>query len=79
MIANKEAFDETRQAYPTGALKAAADAESARLESVGGKERLVSRSIEAKGMSIVKPSDQLTADLRKVGKLDARRVAEEIR
>ena len=56
-----------RQGVAGGGAQGCGRRRGARLEIVRGEDRLVLRSAQSKGMSIMKPSEQLTADLRKVG------------
>ena len=48
-------------------LKAAADAEARGWKASEEKTAWYYEQLKGKGMSIIKPSEQLTADLRKVG------------
>jgi TRAP-type C4-dicarboxylate transport system substrate-binding protein len=69
VIANKKAFDELDKPTQQALLKAAADAEARGWKASAEKNGWYLDQLKQKGMSIVKPSDQLTADLRKVGNL----------
>ncbi|CAG0981682.1 Solute-binding protein [Burkholderiales bacterium] len=69
IIVNKRAFDALDKATQAAVLKAAADAETRGWKLSQEKNAWYVDQLKAKGMSIVKPSEQLTADLRKVGNL----------
>jgi TRAP-type C4-dicarboxylate transport system substrate-binding protein len=67
VIANKKAFDALDKPSQQALLKAAADAEARGWKVSEEKTAWYLDQLKAKGMSIQKPSEQLTADLRKVG------------
>ena len=67
VIANKKAFEALDKPTQQAMLKAAADAETRGWKLSEEKNRWYVDQLQQKGMKIVKPSDQLTADLRKVG------------
>jgi len=67
IIVNKKAFDSLDKATQAAVLKAAADAETRGWKLSQEKNAWYVDQLKAKGMNIVAPSDQLTADLRKVG------------
>ena len=67
IIVNKKAFDALDKATQSALLKAAADAEARGWKLSEEKNAWYIDQLKAKGMSIIKPSEQLTADLRKVG------------
>src|SRR6476659_2804400 len=67
VIVNQKAFDALDKASQAALLKAAADAEARGWKLSEEKTAWYYDQLKAKGMSIIKPSDQLTADLRKVG------------
>ena len=69
VIVNQRAFDALDKASQTALLKAAADAEARGWKLSEEKTNWYYEQLKAKGMSIIKPSEQLTADLRKVGNL----------
>jgi len=67
IIVNQRAFDALDRATQAAVLKAAADAETRGWKLSEEKNGWYLDQLKAKGMSILKPSEQLTADLRKVG------------
>ncbi|HVO89028.1 MAG TPA: TRAP transporter substrate-binding protein [Casimicrobiaceae bacterium] len=67
VIVNKKAFDALDKASQQAVLKAAADAETRGWKLSQEKNSWYLDQLKAKGMNIVKPPVQLTADLRKVG------------
>ncbi len=67
VIVNQKAFDALDKASQAAVLKAAADAEARGWKVSEEKTAWYYDQLKAKGMSIMKPSEQLTADLRKVG------------
>jgi TRAP-type C4-dicarboxylate transport system substrate-binding protein len=67
VIVNKRAFDALDKPTQQALLKAAADAESRGWKLSEEKNGWYIDQLRQKGMTIVKPSEQLTADLRKVG------------
>jgi len=67
IIVNQKAFDALDKATQAAVLKAAADAETRGWKVSEEKNGWYLDQLKAKGMSILKPSEQLTADLRKVG------------
>jgi len=67
IIVNQKAFDALDKATQAAVLKAAADAETRGWKLSEEKNGWYLDQLKAKGMSILKPSEQLTADLRKVG------------
>jgi len=67
VIVNKRAFDELDKPTQQALLKAAADAETRGWKLSQEKNTWYLDQLKAKGMTIVKPSEQLTADLRRVG------------
>ena len=67
VIVNKKAFDALDKPTQQALLKAAAEAEARGWKASEEKNGWYLDQLKQKGMSIVKPSDQLTADLRKVG------------
>ena len=69
VIVNQKAFDALDKGSQTALLKAAADAEARGWKLSEEKTNWYYEQLKAKGMSIMKPSEQLTADLRKVGNL----------
>jgi TRAP-type C4-dicarboxylate transport system substrate-binding protein len=69
VIVNQKAFDALDKATQQALLKAAADAESRGWKLSEEKNTWYVDQLKQKGMSIMKPSEQLTADLRKVGNL----------
>jgi TRAP-type C4-dicarboxylate transport system substrate-binding protein len=67
VIVNLKAFDALDKATQGAVLKAAADAELRGWKLSEEKNGWYLDQLKAKGMSIMKPSDQLAADLHKVG------------
>jgi len=67
IIVNQKAFDALDKATQAALLKAAADAEARGWKLSEEKNMWYVDQLKAKGMTIVKPPDQLMADLRKVG------------
>jgi len=67
IIVNQKAFDALDKPTQAALLKAAAEAETRGWKLSEEKNLWYVDQLKAKGMSIVKPSEQLTADLRKVG------------
>ena len=68
VIVNQKAFDALDKPAQAAVLKAAADAEARGWKALRGEERLVLRAAQGQGHEHSKiPSEQLTADLRKVG------------
>lgn len=67
IIANQKAFEALDKATQAVLLKAAADAETRGWKLSEEKNNWYADQLKAKGMTIVKPSDQLMGDLRKVG------------
>ena len=67
IIVNQKAFDALDKPTQAALLKAAADAETRGWKLSEEKNGWYIAQLKDKGMSIVKPSDQLTADLRRVG------------
>jgi len=67
VIVNQKAFDALDKASQAAVLKAAADAEARGWKISEQKTDWYYDQLKAKGMSILKPSEQLAADLRKVG------------
>jgi TRAP-type C4-dicarboxylate transport system substrate-binding protein len=67
IIVNKAAFDALDKATQSAVLKAAADAETRGWKLSEEKTGWYLDQLRQKGMSIDKPSEQLTADMRKVG------------
>ena len=67
IIVNRKAFDALDKATQAAVLKAAADAETRGWKLSQEKNAWYVDQLKQKGMSILPPSDQLTADLRKVG------------
>jgi TRAP-type C4-dicarboxylate transport system substrate-binding protein len=67
VIINKKAFDALDKPTQTALLKAAADAEARGWKLSEEKNTWYLDQLRQKGMTIAKPSDQLAADLRKVG------------
>ena len=67
VIVNMKAFEALDKPTQTALLKAAADAETRGWKLSEEKNSWYIDQLKQKGMSIQKPSDQLTADLRKVG------------
>jgi TRAP-type C4-dicarboxylate transport system substrate-binding protein len=69
IIVNQKAFDALDKATQAALQKAAADAETRGWKLSEEKNTWYLDQLKAKGMHIVKPSEQLMADLRKVGNL----------
>ncbi len=69
IIVNKRAFDALDKATQSAVMKAAADAEARGWKVSEEKNSWYLDQLKQKGMTIHKPSEQLTADLRKVGNL----------
>jgi TRAP-type C4-dicarboxylate transport system substrate-binding protein len=67
VIVNRKAFDALDKATQQAVLKAAADAETRGWKLSEEKNGWYLDQLRARGMTIIKPSEQLTADLRKVG------------
>ncbi|MET0346064.1 MAG: TRAP transporter substrate-binding protein [Casimicrobiaceae bacterium] len=67
VIVNKKAFEALDKSTQQAVLKAAADAETRGWKLSEEKNGWYLDQLKSKGMTIMKPSDQLTADLRKVG------------
>jgi TRAP-type C4-dicarboxylate transport system substrate-binding protein len=67
VIVNKRAFDALDKASQQAVLKAAAEAETRGWKVSEEKTAWYLDQLRKHGMTIVKPSDQLTADLKKVG------------
>jgi TRAP-type C4-dicarboxylate transport system substrate-binding protein len=67
VIVNRKAFDALDKPTQQALLKAAADAETRGWKLSEEKNGWYLDQLRQKGMTIVKPSEQLTADLRKVG------------
>ena len=67
IIANRAAFDALDKATQQAVLKAAADAETRGWKLSAEKTSWYVDQLRQKGMTIEKPSEQLTADMRKVG------------
>src|SRR5689334_6881594 len=67
VIVNRAAFDALDKPAQAAVLKAAADAESRGWKVSEEKTGWYLDQLRQKGMSIDKPSEQLTADMRKVG------------
>ena len=67
VIVNKKAFEALDKPTQQAVLKAAADAEVRGWKLSEEKNRWYVDQLQSKGMKILKPTDQLTADLRKVG------------
>jgi len=67
IIVNRKAFDALDKPTQQAVLKAAADAEARGWKASQEKNGWYLDQLKQKGMSIEKPSEQLTADLRKVG------------
>ncbi len=67
IIVNRKAFDALDKGTQAAVLKAAAEAETRGWKSSADKNGWYLDQLKAKGMSIHVPSEQLTADLRKVG------------
>ena len=67
VIVNQKAFDALDKPTQAAVLKAAADAEVRGWKLSEEKTAWYLDQLKGKGMSILKPSEQLTADMRKVG------------
>jgi TRAP-type C4-dicarboxylate transport system substrate-binding protein len=67
VIVNQKAFDALDKATQQAVQKAAADAETRGWKISEEKNAWYLDQLKQKGMTIVRPSEQLTADLRKVG------------
>ena len=67
IIVNKRAFDALDKATQAAVLKAAADAETRGWKLSQDKNTWYVDQLKAKGMNIVKPPEQFTADLKRVG------------
>src|SRR5260221_178084 len=67
VIVNAKAFDALDNLAQAAVLIAAAEAESRGWKLSEEKNGWYVEQLKAKGMSIEKPSEQLTADLRRVG------------
>jgi TRAP-type C4-dicarboxylate transport system substrate-binding protein len=67
VIVNQKAFDALDKATQAALLKAAASAETRGWKLSEEKNGWYLEQLKAKGMHVLKPSEQLTADLRKVG------------
>jgi TRAP-type transport system periplasmic protein len=67
VIVNKKAFDSLDKPTQQAVLKAAADAETRGWKLSQEKNGWYLDQLKQKGMTIAQPSEQLTADLRKVG------------
>ena len=67
VIVNKTAFDALDKPAQAAVLKAAADAETRGWKISAEKTNWYTDQLKQKGMTIEKPSEQLTADMRKVG------------
>jgi TRAP-type transport system periplasmic protein len=67
VIVNKKAFDALDKPTQQAVMKAAADAETRGWKLSEEKNGWYLDQLKQKGMTIAKPSEQLTADLRKVG------------
>jgi TRAP-type C4-dicarboxylate transport system substrate-binding protein len=67
VIVNQKAFDALDKPTQAALLKAAADAESRGWKLSAEKNGWYLEQLKGKGMTIIVPSEQLTADLRKVG------------
>ena len=67
IIVNKKAFDALDKATQSALLKAAADAEARGWKLSQEKNAWYVDQLKQKGMNILPPSEQLKADLRKVG------------
>ena len=67
IIVNRKAFDALDKTTQAALLKAAADAETRGWKTSEEKNGWYLDQLRAKGMTIVAPSPELTADLRKVG------------
>ncbi len=67
IIVNAKAFDALDKPTQAALMKAAADAETRGWKLSEEKNQWYLDQLKGKGMTIVKPSEQLTADLRRVG------------
>ena len=67
VIVNQQAFDALDESTQDAVLKAAADAEVRGWKASEEKNAWYIEQLKQKGMNIVKPSAQLSADMRKVG------------
>ena len=67
IIVNKRSFEALDKPTQAALLKAGADAEARGWKLAQEKNQWYIDQLKAKGMTIAKPSEQLTADLRKVG------------
>jgi TRAP-type C4-dicarboxylate transport system substrate-binding protein len=67
VIVNVKAFEALDKATQAAVLRAAADAEARGWKLSEEKNTWYLEQLKAKGMNIVKPSEQLMADLRRVG------------
>ena len=67
ILVNKKAFESLDKPTQSAVLKAAADAESRGWKLSQEKNGWYLDQLKAKGMTIAKPGEQLTADLKKVG------------
>jgi len=67
VIVNQAAFDALPKAQQDAVLKAAADAEARGWKASEDKNAWYLDQLKQKGMNIVKPSPQLTADMKKIG------------
>jgi len=67
VIVNQQAFGALDKATQDAVLKAAADAEVRGWKASEEKNGWYIDQLKQKGMAIVKPSPQLSADLKKVG------------
>ncbi|MFO1282737.1 MAG: TRAP transporter substrate-binding protein [Burkholderiales bacterium] len=67
VIANRKAFDALDKPTQAAVLKAAVEAETRGWKASQDKNGWYVDQLKQKGMSILPPSEQLTADLRKVG------------
>ena len=67
LIINQKAFDALDKPSQAALLKAAADAETRGWKASEEKNGWYLDQLKQKGMNIVKPSAQLTADLKKIG------------
>jgi TRAP-type transport system periplasmic protein len=69
VIVNLKAFNALDKATQAAVLKAAADAETRGWKTSEEKNKWYNEQLKANGMTIHKPSEQLVADMRKVGNL----------
>ena len=69
VIVNQQAFDALDKPTQDAVLNAAADAEARGWKASEEKNAWYRDQLQQKGMSIVKPSPQLAADLKKVGEV----------